>query len=92
MQAGPDILMTAMAARPGAVDKAYIVASSFLMRLEVLLAFVGCHCWRVSCFLLALVGASGLDDEYAGTLNVCGRDFDLILLRKENEFWRDTAL
>ena len=36
MQAGPEILITAMAARPGALDKAKMVGSSFVKIPKVL--------------------------------------------------------
>lgn len=68
--------MMAMAARPGAVDKAYIVGSSFFMRLEVLSTSAGSHGWTVSypCFFLTLEAATGLD-EYARRVDACAREF-----------------
>lgn len=69
MQAGPDILTMAMAARPGALDKAYIVGSSFSIILNFFLTSVRCHGCNVSYLLLKLKGTIGLD-EYARSRDI----------------------
>ena len=83
--------MMAMAARPGAVDKAYIVASSSLTRLKDLLTSVGCHGGSVTYFLLAVKGITGLD-EYTRGLDICARDFDSISNKRENDVSSDGRL
>ena len=60
----------AMAARPGAVDKAYIVGSSLLMALCVLRVSEECHGWSVSDFVLTLKEVIDLD-ECPRHLNTC---------------------
>lgn len=55
--------MIAMAARPGAVDKAYIVGSSFWTRLIDLLLSIECHDWSVAYLLLTLEAAASLDEH-----------------------------
>lgn len=74
----------AMAARPGAVDKAYMVGSSLSMRLKLLLTSVRCHGWNVAYFPLTLEGATGLV-ECARTLDVCPRARISMIFGKHNE-------